>query len=68
MKDQLHGAQIRRVCEIDWAGVRKAIDIAMGVLRNDNLGDGVIEVVTLSPETPSDSDSSLQRMIAPWLL
>jgi len=45
VEDFLHGTQIGRMREIDRAGVGHHADILMSMLRNDDLADGVAEVV-----------------------
>ena len=66
VEDFLHGAQIGRVSEEHVAGKGRAAHVGVSVGRNDDLTNGVGQVVRVVAGTPSDSDSSHQMMIAPW--
>src|SRR5882724_8351605 len=44
-EDFLHGAQIRRMGEVERAGIGNAIHVLASALRNYDLANGVVEVV-----------------------
>src|SRR5690242_11683795 len=46
-KDLLHGAQIGGVCVQHRARIRHPIHVLMRMLRNDDLGNGVAEIVSI---------------------
>src|SRR5258705_8407333 len=45
VENVLHGANIGGVRERDRAGIRKSVDVGVRAVGDDNLADGVIEVV-----------------------